>query len=104
VTYNVGTIVTGTDRTNNEMRLTLDGVEVDSTRSTAYVRAQNGSFTGISSYVGIIEAGVNEVLNLEVRRESTIQGTTNNTIPSRTGLTITKLPDSADYVRVGELG
>ena len=37
------------------MRLTLDDVEVEATRSTAYARAQNGSFTGIASYVGIIE-------------------------------------------------
>ena len=55
------------------MRLTLDDVEVDSTRSTAYVRAQNGSFTGIASYVGIIETSANQVLNLQTRRESTLQ-------------------------------
>jgi len=104
VTYNVGTISSGTDRTNNEMRLTLDGAEIDSTRSTAYIRNQQGNFTWISSYVGIIEAWANQVLNLELRRESSLQGTTNNTIPAKTGLTITKLPDSADYVRIWEIG
>ena len=31
-----------------------------------------------------------------------MQGTTNNTIPTKTGLTIVKLPDSGDYVRVAE--
>ena len=100
VTYSVGTVITGTDRTNNEMRLTLDGTEIDSTRSTAYARAQNGSFTGIASYVGIIEStSANQVLNLEIIRESSLQGTTNNTVIGKSGLTVTKLPDSADYVR-----
>lgn len=105
VTYNLWTVVTGTDRTNNEVRLILDGAEIDATRSTAYARAQEGSFTGISSYVWIIETNsINQVLNLQVRRESTLVGTTNNTVPSKSGLTITKLPDSADYVRVWEAG
>lgn len=74
VTYSVGTVTTGTDRTNNEVRLTLDGTEIEATRSTAYVRAQNGSFTGIASYVGIIEtSAANQILNLEIMRESTLQ-------------------------------
>lgn len=103
VTYSVWTVTTGTDRTNNEMRLTLDSVEVEATRSTAYARAQLGTFTGIASYIWIIETtSVNQILNLEVRRESTLQWDTNDTVPSKTGITITKLPDDADYVRVWE--
>jgi len=103
VTYSVWTTTTGSDRTNNETRLTLDGSEVNATRATAYVRAQNGSFTGIASYVWIIEStSANQILNLELRRESSLQGTTNNTVPSKTGLTVTKLPDSADYMRITE--
>jgi len=105
VSYNVWTVTTWTDRTNNETRLTLDGIEIDATRGTAYVRAQRGSFTGIAWYVWIIDVtSVNQVLNLQVRRESSMQGTTNNTIPGKSGLTIAKLPDSADYVRLWELG
>jgi len=105
VTYSLGAVTTWTDRTNNETRLTLWGMEIDATRSTAYIRAQRWSFTGIASYVGIIESSsINQVLNLEVRRESSLQGTTNDTIPLKSWLTITKLPDSADYVRVWELG
>ncbi len=103
VTYSVWAITTGTDRTNNEIRLTLNGTEIDATRSTTYIRAQNGSFTGIASYVGIIESSsANQVLNLEIMRESTLQGTTNDTVVSKTGLTIAKLPDTADYLRIGE--
>jgi len=103
VTYNVWTVSSWTDRTNNEMRLTLDGSEIDSTRSAAYIRNQQGNFEGISSYVGIIESGAGGVLNLETRRESSMQGTTNNIVPGKTGITITKLPDSADYLRVWEV-
>jgi hypothetical protein len=104
VTYSVGTVTTGTDRTNNEVRLTLDGTEIEATRSTAYVRAQNGSFTGIASYVGIIEtSAANQILNLEIMRESTLQWTTNNTVAGKSGLTVTKLPDSADYIRMWEI-
>ena len=103
VTYNVWIVTTGTDRTNDEMRLTLDGTEIDSTRSTAYIRAQNGSFNGIASYVGIIETSTpNQDLELEVRRESTLEWTTHNTIANKTGLTVTKLPDGADYVQIWE--
>lgn len=104
VSYSVGTVTTWTVRTNNEVRITIDGFEVEATRSTAYARAQRWSFTGIASYVWIIETStVNQVLNLEVRRESSQQWTTNNTVPGKTGITITKLPDSADYVRIGEV-
>lgn len=103
VTYNVWAITTGSDRTNNEIRLTLDGIEIDSTRSTTYIRAQNWSFSGIASYVGIIEtSSINQVLNLEVMRESTLQGTTNDTVINKTWLTVVKLPDSADYIRIWE--
>ena len=105
VTYSAGAVTTGTDRTNNEIRLTLDDTEIEATRSSAYIRAQNGSFTGIASYVGIIETStINQVLNLQIRRESTLAWTTNNTVPTKTGITITKLPDDADYVRVWEVG
>jgi len=101
VSYNVGTVTTGSDRTNNEMRLTLDGAEIPATRSNAYIRAQNGSFTGISSFVGVIEtSSPNQVLELQVIRESSMQGTTNNTIPTKTGISVVKLPDSADYLRI----
>lgn len=103
VTYNVWTQTTWTDRTNNEMRLTLSGSEIEATRSTAYIRAQNGSFTWISSFVWIIEtSSANQILQLQMRRESTLQGTTNVTVPSKTGISIVKLPDGADYVRVWE--
>lgn len=103
VTYNVGWVTTGTDRTNNEARLMLDGAEIDSTRSTFYIRAQEGSFTGIASYVWIIEtSSINQVLTLEIQRESTLAGTTNDTVPTKTGLTVVKIPDSADYVRISE--
>lgn len=105
VTYNVWAITTGTDRTNNEMRLTLDGLEIEATRSNTYIRAQNGSYTGISSFVGIIETtSMTQVLNMEIMRTSTMQGTTNDTVIWKTWLTITKLPDNADYVRMSELG
>jgi hypothetical protein len=103
VTYSVAAETTGTNRTNNEIRLTLSWAEVEATRSTTYIRAQNGSFTGIASYVGIIESTISsQILNLEIRRESTLAGTTNNTVPAKTGITITKLPDDADYVRIWE--
>lgn len=103
VTYNVAAVTTGTDRTNNETRLMLDGAEIDSTRGTIYVRAQEGSFTWVASYVGIIETvSTNQVLSMEIMRESTLAGTTNDTVVGKTWLTIVKLPDTADYVRVWE--
>ena len=103
ITYNVWFTTTGSDRKNNETRLTLDGIELEGTRSVAYIRAQEGSFDGIASYVGIIETNsVNQILNLETFRESTLQGTTNEVNSNLTGLTVTKLPDTADYIRLWE--
>lgn len=82
----------------------LDGTEIEATRSANYIRSQNGSFNGIASYVGIIESSSpNQILQFQVQRESSMQGTTNNTIPGKTGISIVKLPDTADYVRIGEV-
>ncbi len=104
VTYSVAAEnASGRIRMNDETRLTLGWLEVEWTRGALYIRTQNGSQNWISSFVWIIDnPTVNQILNLEVRRESEFDAPDHRTIPSKTWITITKLPDSADYVMLGE--
>jgi len=103
VTYNAWVTTTSGDRTNNELRLTLWWTEIEATRTSLYVRWQQWWNDGVASYVGIIETTApNQILNLQVQRESTTAWANNLLQTGSTGLTIAKIPDSADYVRIWE--
>jgi len=103
VTYNAGINITDSVRTNDELRLTLDGTEINGTRETLYARGSNSTQDAVGSYVGIIETTTsNQVLNFQIKRESSLSWANHNLQANRTGITITKLPDTADYVRIGE--
>ena len=101
------------DRSVIAQRLTLNGADIDGSYTSVYVRGnQNGESTyeGATSIGMIIEATTtNEVLNIEVSRVSgttawTIDNDDTGTYVDRTGLTIVKLPDSADYIRLRDSG
>ncbi len=106
VTYNVAFSTTNSTRTNNESALFLDGSgEINGTRSAAYLRGSNSTNNGVASFVGIIETTTpNEVLRLQVRRESSLEGANNQVQAANTGMTIVKLPDTASYIRLEEDG
>ncbi|RLJ07139.1 MAG: hypothetical protein DRP16_04040, partial [Candidatus Aenigmatarchaeota archaeon] len=98
VTVNIHMQTSSTNRTNAEMRLTLDGSEIPGTRTTAYLRGLNSTNDHNVVYAGIIEtSSANQVLNVECRREA---GATITTIGGNCGITIVKLPDYADYIRL----
>ncbi len=104
VTFNMGvTHTSGSIRINDEARLTLDGNEITGTRVTSYLRGSNGTNDGMLVYAGIISTtSENQVLNVQIRRESEVNASGHSTKAAETGVTIAKLPVTADYIRLGE--
>ncbi len=101
VTYTLMFYNSGAARRNNETRLTLDGYELPGTRVTAYTRTTNSTDNHVASFVGIIEATTtNQVLRLqgvcEVDEFGNVTG-----VGGQMGITIAKLPETAEYVRLG---
>lgn len=91
-----------TARQNYELRLTLDGVEIPGTRSTAYLRGDqdsHGAVDGVIVYTGIIEktSASNQTLNFEMRRES-VNGANTDIAAGQTAVSMVALPSSANYV------
>ncbi len=101
VTSNVKLNVTGGGgpRQNYEMRLTLDGVEVPGTRSTAYLRFDNGDVNSTLQYTGIIQktSAADQTLAVEVRREGQAAATT-AIVGDQTALAIAALPATAQVL------
>ena len=87
-------------------RLTLDGTQVDGSRTTVLIRGDPNSD---SCYDGAVAASMiiettsdNQVLNVECMKEDGTAGA--NIIGGKTAVTIAKLPDSADYIRLDDSG
>ncbi|BCX46799.1 hypothetical protein HAHE_07070 [Haloferula helveola] len=87
------------DRSTLVQRLTLDDVEISGTMTSVYLRGFDGADQGAATIGAIIETGsANQVLNVEVR-----QGGPDGTLTidgGRTALTMVKLPDTADFIRL----
>jgi len=101
VTTNVKlqTTAAGGPRQNYELRLTLDGVEVPGTRSTAYLRFDNGDINSTIQYTGIIQktSASNQTLQVEVRTEGQAVDTT-AIIGDETALAMVALPPAAEVL------
>ena len=103
--------VTG-DRITIRQRLTLDGTEIQGTRTTGYPRGNPDNDRvdeGIVAVGSVIEATPGQILRVQLQMESTQgnagNGSDNTTIMAdRTALTIVKLPDNADYLQLTESG
>jgi hypothetical protein len=101
VTTNVKLNVDGAGgpRQNYELRLTLDGVEVPGTRSTAYIRFDNDDLNGTMQYSGVIQktSASDQVLAVEVRREGPESAST-DIVGDQSGLSIVALPETAEVL------
>ena len=100
----------GTDRSLIGQKLTLDGGNIDGTDTTIYIRGSNGTNEGAVSIGTIIETtAADQVLNVEVNRpDGTVAWTINQdgtgaTVP-RTAITIAKLGENAEYIRLDDSG
>ena len=102
VTYNVMFHnSSGSARRNSATRLTLDGYELPGTRATAYLRGSKSTQDHAASFVGVVVATTtNQVLRLEGVCSSEVCGNVTN-VGDQTGITITKLPSSAEFVALG---
>ncbi|HUU92771.1 MAG TPA: LamG domain-containing protein, partial [Phycisphaerae bacterium] len=93
-------------RISMTQRLTLDGTEVDGSLTTVYLRGNsngNDCFQGAASIGTIIETTApNQVLNVEGILGANSEQLTY--IGGRTALTIVKLSDDADYIRLRDSG
>jgi hypothetical protein len=101
VTTNVKLNVDGAGgpRQNYELRLTLDGVEVPGTRSSAYIRFDNGDINSTLQYTGVIQKTnvSDQVLAIEVRREGPDSAST-DIVGDQTALSIVALPEAAEVL------
>jgi hypothetical protein len=105
VTSNVmfRTTVTNQQRSNTT-RLTLDGTEIPGTRISAYMAGSDSSQDHAATWIGIIETTAsNQVLRLQANCSSETCGNTTN-VGGETGLTIVRLPATAETIRLIEAG
>ncbi len=102
ITTNVGYTLTANARRSLATRLTLDGVEVPGTRVTAFMDGNTNTRNHVATYSGIIEVtAANQVLRLETVCEGLGCGSV-STNGSQTAMTLARLPDSAEIVRLGD--
>ena len=101
VTTNVHFVSSNTARSRQTAtRLTLDGTEIPGTRATAFIAGSNGMQDNVASYIGVIETtGVDQVLRLQGACDAQQCGQTTN-VGGGTALTIVRLADTVEVVRV----
>ena len=100
-------------RTEFQQRLTLGGAEIEGTRTTVYIRGNQTAERiqeGSTSIGTIIEtSSTNQTLNVEVNEEDgdvayTINLDKTGATVERTAITIVKLPDDGEYLRMEDSG
>jgi hypothetical protein len=108
-----GSIPVGTStgfRTLITQKLTLDGGDIDGTRTSVYIRGNNSTSEGAVSIGTIIETTLaNQILNVEVNlldgsNPYTINQDDTGATVNRTAITIAKLGEGADYIRLDDSG
>ncbi len=94
-----------TNRGNLETRLTLDGAEIIGTRITGYQRGSQETEDSVAVYAGIIETTTsNQDLKVQIRVEGVSLPSGLRVTAAETAMSIVKLPDDADYIRLHENG
>ncbi len=104
VTANVMFRNSGTGQRNQAIRITLDGYEIPGTRTTAYSGGTSSTLDHSAVWMGIIVATTtNQVLRLQgACSGETCSRMTN--VGGQTAMTIARLPETAEYLRLTELG
>ena len=95
------------NRSAYEQQITVGGSLVNGTKTTVYLRGNPNSDSACdgSTAIGtIIETtSANQILNVEVRKEFS-GAESPNISAGRTAVTIVKLPDDGDYIRLDDSG
>ncbi len=94
----------GSRRCGFVQRLTLDGTQIAGSRTTVYMRGNSEScLDGAATAAMIIETtSANQVLKVQCMKEDGQAAA--NIIGARTAVTIAKLPDTAEYIRLDDSG
>ncbi|MEM7392041.1 MAG: LamG-like jellyroll fold domain-containing protein, partial [Verrucomicrobiota bacterium] len=103
VTYNLHFRQNGsTARRSMLTKLQLGGADLQGSQVSVYLRGSQSAIDGAAAWAGIIETSAsNQVLRLQAREED--GGGNIDSEFGRCGITIVKLPDNADYIRLDEL-
>ncbi|MEO0447206.1 MAG: LEPR-XLL domain-containing protein, partial [Verrucomicrobiota bacterium] len=87
-------------RTSYYQSLSLDGTEIDGTRTNVYLRGSESTNDGAASFGGIISASSGQVLTVGVAPEGgSIDATLDGT---KTAITIVRLPDTAQTINLSD--
>jgi len=104
VMYNVwteqGTSTAGTNRRGHETWLTLGGTELEYGRSTGYLRDSDNTIYSYNSGAAIVDATAGDDLEVQVQRFDTNSGAGMNMRGTTNGVSVLKLKDSWDYLRI----
>lgn len=101
--YNIATeegTSTQTNRRNIETFLTLAGTELPYGRDTAYMRDSETLNTAYNAGAAIINATAGDDLSVKVTRDDLNGDAGVNLMPDASGISILKLRDSWDYLRI----
>lgn len=80
----------GTDRTEYVSKLQVDNADIEGTYVSTYIRESEGTEDGVLSYVGIVDIGAGEVLDVKV---DMIDGTiTGHNMEAGSSIELLKLP------------
>lgn len=96
VIYSIRADTSGSNRKGAVYRLKLDDVEVPASTVLSYMRGSDGSVESWVQWGGIVNASANDVLNIDWASASEVAGGT----LSEAAMTVVKLPDTADYLRI----
>lgn len=103
IVYGVG-IDGSTSRTSVTTNISLNSTPVEQSYDYTYIRDNQDTTEGNTSNMTIIEATANDILTLEWGATGAVNSYGTDTRSDRTGISIVRLPDSAEYLRVHESG
>jgi hypothetical protein len=102
VTYNVMFRSSVASIRNQMTRVTLNDVEVPGSRTTATIGAANSTQDHTAAWVGIVEAtSSGQVLRVDAACSSETCANITS-VANQVGVTVAKIPDTADYLRLYE--
>ncbi len=96
VIYSVRADTSGTVRKGATYRLKLSDTEIPSSRVVSYMRGSDGAVESWVQWAGIVEASASDILNIDWAPAGESAGGT----LTEAAMTVIKLPDTADYLRI----
>jgi hypothetical protein len=96
VLYSIHSTASGS-RTGAVFRLNLSDAEIQASRTYTYVRNSDNNLDGWAQWGGVIDASANDILNIDWGSVTELDNTGSL---GEAAITVIKLPDIAEYVKV----